>query len=55
MTLDIPKGRIRSFVVLESDNTEACRIIPAIDYCSSATWDEMVLHENKLAYVDKPR
>jgi sporulation protein YlmC with PRC-barrel domain len=55
MTLDIPKGRIRSFVVLAPGNFETKSIIPAMALSSNDTRNALVLDETNLDYADKPR
>jgi len=55
MSLDIPKGRILSVVVLAPGNFKTKTIIPAMALRFNEARDGLVLDESKVAYADEPR
>jgi sporulation protein YlmC with PRC-barrel domain len=55
MSLDIPKGRILSVVVLAPGNFKTKSIIPAMALRFNEARDGLVLDESKVAYADEPR
>ena len=55
MTLDIPKGRILSVIVLAPGNFKTKSVIPAMALSFNATRDALLLDDTKLEYADEPR
>jgi len=55
MTLDIPKGRIVTVVVLTPGNLKTKSIIPATALSFNAARDALLLDDSKVEYADEPR
>lgn len=55
MTLDIPKGRILSVIVLAPGNFKTKTVIPATALTFNSTRDGLLLDDTKLEYANEPR
>jgi sporulation protein YlmC with PRC-barrel domain len=55
LTMDIPKGRIRSVIVVAPGNLRTKTVIPAMALSFNAARDALLLDDTKLEYEDEPR
>jgi len=55
MTLDIPKGRILSVIVLAPGNFQTKSVIPAVALSFNPTRDGLLLDDSKMEFADEPR
>ncbi len=55
LTMDIPKGRIRSVIVLAPGNFLTKSVVPAMALSFNPARDALVLDDTKLEYADEPR
>jgi len=55
MTLDIPRGRILSVIVLAPGNFQTKSVVPAMALSFNAARDALLLDDTKQEYADEPR
>lgn len=55
MTLDIPRGRILSVIVIAPGNFQTKSVIPAMALSFNAARDGLLLDQTKVQYEDEPR